>query len=81
MGTICILLGVAVFLGSFCLGFVGANAFLNSALAMTFGVASNNPGIYIAVVGVCAFIGLLVCLNFVMLGLIYKKAGKRHQRR
>ena len=34
MGTICILLGLIIFLGSIFLGFAGASSFLNSSLAL-----------------------------------------------
>ena len=36
MGTICILLGLIIFLGSLFLGFAGAGVFMNSAFAQTF---------------------------------------------
>ncbi|MGN0802320.1 MAG: hypothetical protein ACI4MF_06965 [Candidatus Faecivicinus sp.] len=81
MGTICILLGLIVFLGSIFVGFAGASSFLNSTLAMTFGITASGTETYIIVVGICAFIGLLICLNLVMHGLTYNKISKLDRRK
>lgn len=82
MGTICILLGLIIFLGSLFLGFMGADVYLGSAIAQTFVTISANPAqTYILFVGVCAFIGLLICLNLVMLGLTYNKVCKLSRHR
>ena len=82
MGTICILLGLIIFLASLFLGFAGANFFLSSAFAQTFVALSANPvQTYILFVGICGFIGLLICLNLVMLGKIYNKVCKLGRRR
>lgn len=82
MGTICILLGLIIFLGSIFLGFAGAGVYLNSALAQTFvTLSANATQTYILFVGVCAFIGLLICLNLVMLGLTYNKVCKLGRRK
>ena len=81
MGTICILLGLIIFLGSIFLGFAGAGAYLNSQFAITFASLASNTEIYILFVGVCAFIGLLICLNLVMLGLTYNKVRKLGRRK
>ena len=82
MGTICILLGLIIFLGSLFLGFAGAGAYLNSAIAQTFvTISANATQTYILFVGVCGFIGLLICLNLVMLGLIYNRVRKLGRRR
>lgn len=82
MGTICILLGLIIFLGSIFLGFAGASAFLSSTFAQTFAtLAANSTQTYIVIVGVCAFIGLLICLNLVMLGKTYNKVCKLSRRK
>ena len=82
MGTICILLGLIIFLGSLFLGFAGASVFMSSALAQTFvTVSANAVQTYILSVGVCGFIGLLICLNLVMLGLTYNKVCKLARRK
>jgi len=82
MGTICILLGLIIFLGSLFLGFAGAGVFLNSALAQTFvTISASATQTYILFVSVCGFIGLLICLNLVMLGLTYNKVRKLSRRR
>lgn len=77
MGTICILLGLIIFLGSILGGFVLTNSLLASQVARTFvGMIPNEPRTYIVVVSVCGFIGLLICLNLVMHGLTYNKLCK-----
>jgi len=82
MGTICILLGLIIFLGSIFLGFAGAGALLSSTFAQTFAYLTvNSIQTYIVVVGVCSFIGLLICLNLVMLGLIYNKVRRLGRRK
>ena len=80
MGTICILLGFIIFIGSVFLGFALANAFLGSAFATTF-VALSGVQTYVVLVGVCAFIGLLIFLNLLMLGLTYNKVCKLSRRK
>lgn len=84
MGTICILLGLIIFFGSIFLGFVAAN-FLSGMLATLAGsmvaLSAGSLEIYIVSVGVCAFIGLLICLNLVMLGLTYNKVCKLGRRK
>lgn len=81
MGTICILLGLIIFLGSIFLGFAGASSFLNSSLAITFGITASGTETYVLVVSICAFIGLLICLNLVMHGLTYNKLSKLNRRK
>ena len=82
MGTICNLLGLIIFLGSLFLGFAGAGFFMNSAVAQTFvTLSANSAQTYALFVGVCGFIGLLICLNLVMLGLTYNKVCKLGRRR
>lgn len=76
MGTICILLGFIVFLGSILLGFVGANSLLTSKTYEALVALQNDTQVYIYVVGICALIGLLICLNLVMHGLTYNKICK-----
>lgn len=74
MGTICILFGCIVFLGSIFLGFfVGdwaVSTFANSFRALV------PTDLYITCVGICAFIGLLIFLNLLMHGLTYNKVCK-----
>lgn len=76
MGTICILLGFIVFLGSIMLGFVGANAFMDSQWSVAFTSLPTGTELYVIFVGICGFIGLLICLNLVMHGLTYNKINK-----
>lgn len=80
MGTICILLGLIIFLGSIMLGFAGANAFMDSPMKTTFVALPSGPELYIIFVGICGFIGLLICLNLVMHGLTYNKICKMSRR-
>lgn len=76
MGTICILLGLIVFFGSILLGFVGANAFMDSQWSVSFTSLPTGTELYVICVGICGFIGLLICLNLVMHGLTYNKLNK-----
>lgn len=82
MGTICILFGLIIFLGSILGGFVLTNSLLASQVAQTFkGMIPNEPRTYIVIVSVCGFIGLLICLNLVMHGLTYNKLCKIERER
>lgn len=76
MGTICILFGLIIFLGSILGGFVLANYLINSVGSTFLAVIPNEPRTYVIVVAICAFIGLLICLNLVMHGLTYNKLCK-----
>ena len=75
MGTICILLGLIIFGGSFFLGAAGYNYYLDEFAASLTSLPQGMP-VMIAFIGVCAFIGLLICLNLVMHGLTYNKVCK-----
>jgi len=84
MGTICILFGLIILICSLGLGFAGANFFLASPLRYTFTALPGTVEVYAIFVGVCGFIGLLICLNLVMHGLTYNKLVKlsrRHKKR
>ena len=82
MAIICILLGFFILVGSILLGIAGANVYLNSAIAQTFvTLSANTTQTYILFDGVCGFIGLLICLNLVMLGLTYNKDCKLSHRK
>ena len=76
MGTICIFLGVIFFITFTGGGFYLANEIIGNQLYMSL-LAMNDTGIvYLIVVGVCAFIGLLICLNLVMHGINSNKLNK-----
>jgi len=82
MGTICILLGLIILLCSLGLGCVGANYYLASPLSVTLQSLPSDPAVVYAIfVGICGFIGLLICLNLVMHGLTYNKVKKLLRRR
>lgn len=76
MGTICILLGLIIFLGSIFGGYVVAGALVNSPMLMMFTWIPTGDAFYAVVIGVIGFIGLLIGLNLVMQGLIYNKVCK-----
>ena len=80
MGTICIFLGLIIFLGSIFLGFAAARALLRSQLVASapnfFPFLTSPTTTHIIIVGVIGFIGLLICLNLVMHGLTYNKVCK-----
>ena len=82
MGTICILFGLIIFLASIFLGFTASNWVWSTFAPSLVGVFKDQTQTYIGVVGVCGFIGLLICLNLVMHGLTYNKLNKlsRHNR-
>lgn len=81
MGTICILFGLIIFLASIFLGFAASN-WINVNLASSLvGMFPGQTEIYMIVVGVCGFIGLLICLNLVMHGLTYNKVCKLSRRK
>ena len=81
MGTICILLGLIIFLGSIFLGCAGATALMTVIPNIFTFLGLTTMQAYIAIVGVCAFFGLLICLNLVMLGLTYNKVCKLGRRK
>ena len=76
MGTICILLGIIILFGSAFLGVLLTRAYLTSTLPISFTMLPQGTDAYLIIIGVCAFIGLLICLNLVMHGLSYNKLLK-----
>ena len=81
MGTLCILFGLVIFLVSLGLGCVGANWFVQAPLRYTLTSLPTDAEIYFISIGVCGFIGLLICLSLVMNGLIYNKLTKLSRRK
>lgn len=84
MGTICILLGLIIFLGFVFIGFIAANALAPLVTSLSGSLVSmsiSNTELYVIVVGIFAFIGLLICLNLVMHGLTYNKVCKLARRK
>ena len=79
MGTICILLGVIILLGSAFLGLTLTRTYLTSTLPVSLAALPQGTTAYIVIIGVCVFIGLLICLNLVMHGLTYNKLTKLEQ--
>lgn len=79
MGTICILLGVIILLGSAFLGLTLTRTYLTSTLPVSLAALPQGTTAYIIIIGVCVFIGLLICLNLVMHGLSYNKLKKLEQ--
>ena len=79
MGTICILLGVIILLGSAFLGLTFTRTYLTSTLPVSLAALPQGTTAYIVIIGVCVFIGLLICLNLVMHGLSYNKLKKLEQ--
>jgi len=76
MGTICILLGLIILILFVVAGFVAANAIQSSITIMSLLALKSTSMVYIASIGLCAAIGLLICLNLVMHGLTYNKVAK-----
>ena len=79
MGTICILLGVIILLGSAFRGLTLTRTYLTSTLPVSLAALPQGTTAYIVIIGVCVFIGLLICLNLVMHGLSYNKLKKLEQ--
>ena len=79
MGTICILLGVIILLGSAFLGLTLTRTYLTSTLPVSLAALPQGTTAYIVIIGVCVFIGLLICLNLVMHGLSDNKLKKLEQ--
>lgn len=79
MGTICILLGVIILLASAFLGLTLTRTYLTSTLPVSLAALPQGTTAYIVIIGVCVFIGLLICLNLVMHGLSYNKLKKLEQ--
>lgn len=76
MGTICILLGLILLIGSAGAGFFASNAVVSNELYMSLLGMTNASMVYVAIVGLCVLLGLLICLSLVMNGLIYNRLGK-----
>ena len=83
MGTICILLGLIILLGSLFGGFQLAQVYAET-LAPTFENLFGGVNPNVLCIGVCGLIGLLICLNLVMHGLMLNRVTKlirMHKRR
>ena len=80
MGTICIFLGLILFIVSLFGGFVFARVVIESYTGWLGTITSlpvlSDGQIYAVCIGVIGFIGLLICLNLVMHGLTYNKVAK-----
>ena len=76
MGTICILLGLIILILFIVAGFIASNAILGNITFMSLLSMGSSTQVYLVVVGLCAAIGLLICLNLVMHGLTYNKVAK-----
>ena len=79
VGTICILFGLILFLLSLAGGVLGANWLCHDQIRYTLKSLPSDAEIYMIFIGVCGFIGLLLCLNLVMHGLSYNKLKKLEQ--
>ena len=78
MGTICILLGPIILLGSAFLGFSLTRSYLET-WAKTFTTFPLGASAYLVIIGACVFVGLIICLNLVRHGLNYNKLKKLEQ--
>ena len=71
-----VFIGLIILIAFTGVGFLAAGAVLSGELYMSLLGLSEPTMVYVAVVGVCAFIGLLICLTLVMNGLIYNRVCK-----
>ena len=78
MGTICILLGLILLIAFTGVGVFASNLILSNELYMSLLAIQDATTVYLVVVGVCAFVGLLICLSLVMNGLIYNRVLKNN---
>lgn len=76
MGTICILLGLIIFIIFTVAGIIASNWAVGNITVMSLLSIKTPTQAYIMIVGLCAAIGLLICLNLVMHGLTYNKVSK-----
>lgn len=80
MGTICILFGIIIFLASLFGGFSLAGLILPLAPQYSSIIPQDPFTLYAICIGVIGFIGLLICLNLVMLGWTFNKVSKLQRR-
>ena len=82
MGIISILLGVIAFFLFTGVGAILANFLVDYKTVLSMSLTSlekvSNAAIIAVVVGIFAFIGLLICMNLVMSGLNHNKLVKIH---
>ena len=80
MGVICILLGIITFFCFTGVGAILANMLIEYKTTLSMAVTSlstvSNTSLMIGLVGLFAFIGLLIGMNLVMHGLTYNKVSK-----
>ena len=76
MGTICILLGLILLVLATLGGFLISHAIVSNELYMSLLGLGAAPSVYVAIVGACFVIGLLICMSLVMNGLIYNRVSK-----
>ncbi len=82
MGIISILLGIIAFFLFTGVGAILANFLVDYKTVLSMSLTSlekvSNGAIIAVVVGIFAFIGLLICVNLVMAGLNHNKLAKIH---
>ncbi len=82
MGIISILLGIIAFFLFTGVGAILANFLVDYKTVLSMSLTSlekvSNGAIIAVVVGIFAFIGLLICVNLVMAGLNHNKLTKIH---
>ena len=72
------LMGPIIMLGSVFLGFSLTCSYLE-IWAKNFITLPQRTSAYLVIIGACAFVGLITCLNLVMHGLNYNKLNKLEQ--
>ncbi len=80
MGVVCILLGIIAFLTFTTAGAVIAVQLVNYKASMSLMLTSlssiSDANLYIIIIGLFTFIGLLICVSMVVQGLTYNKIAK-----
>lgn len=76
MGTICILLGLIIFIASLFGGILAARAYPASPLALTLPGLLPGVNMTVLIIAVVGGIGLLICLTLVLQGLTLNRVNK-----
>ena len=81
MGILCIILGLLTIVGFSGLGYLFASKVLGNTLYLSLfaleKVAEKSPQmVYIVIIGVCAFFGLVIGLGLIMNGMIHIRLNK-----
>ena len=82
MGIVCIMLGIITFFCFTGVGAILANALVEQKQTLSMAITSlrtvSDTSLMVGIVGIFAFLGLLIGLNLIMNGLTYNRIIKVH---